>query len=82
MKGFSLYIPGIIFIILGLLVVLFPMLLVGLFSAILILLGIAGISLGHRLRRTQRHTGSTMDREYVGPATAGWGQRIFVHRRW
>lgn len=82
MKGFSLYVPGIIFITLGLLVVLFPMLLVALFSAILILVGITGISLGHRLRKIQRRTGSTMDREYVDPATARWGQRIFVYRRW
>ena len=39
-KGLSFYLPGSIFIMLGILVVLFPMLLVGLFSVGLILLGI------------------------------------------
>lgn len=81
-RGFSLYLPGAIFIVLGILVVLFPMLLVGLFSAGLILIGITAISVAHRLKKWQRNSHWTMDWERVDPFMGEWRNRVFVRRRW
>ena len=82
MKGLSPYLPGAIFIMLGILVVLFPMLLVGLFSAGLIVLGITTISVAHRLRKWQRNPHWTVAWESVDPQVEDWLQRVFVHKRW
>ena len=81
-RGFSLYLPGAIFIVLGILVVLFPMLLVGLFSAGLILIGITAISVAHRLKKWQRNSHWAMDWEGVDPFMGEWRNRVFVRRRW
>ncbi len=82
MKGFSLYLPGAIFIMLGILVVFFPMLLVGLFSAGLIVLGITAISVAHHLRKWQRNSHWTVAWEPVDAQVGEWLQRVFVYRRW
>ena len=82
MKGFSLYLPGTIFIMLGILVVFFPMLLVGLFSAGLIVLGITALSVAHHLRKWQRDSHWTVAWEPVDPHAGEWLQRVFVYRRW
>ena len=81
-KGFSVYLPGAILVMLGILVVLFPMLLVGLFSAGLIVLGITAISVAHRLRKWQRNSHWTVAWEPVDPHGEDWLQRVFVYRRW
>ena len=81
-KGFTLYLPGAIFIMLGILVVLFPILLVGLFSAALIVLGITAISVAHRLKKWQRNSHWTVAWEPVDPYVGDWLQRVFVYRRW
>ena len=81
-KGFSLYVPGAIFIMLGILVVFFPMLLVGLFSAGLIVLGITALSVAHHLRKWQRDSHWTVAWEPVDPYAEEWLQRVFVYRRW
>ena len=81
-KGFLVYLPGAIFIMLGVLVVLFPMLLVGLFSAGLIVLGITAISVAHQLRKWQRNSHWTVTREPVDSYAGEWLHRVFVHRRW
>ena len=80
-KGFSLYVPGAIFIMLGILVVFFPMLLVGLFSAGLIVLGITAISVAHHLRKWRRNSHWTVAWEPVDPFVKEWQNRVFVHRR-
>ena len=82
LKTFSLYLPGAIFIMLGILVVLFPMLLVGLFSAGLIVLGITAISVAHQLRKLQRHSHWKVNWEHVNPFVGDWRNRVFVYRRW
>ena len=79
--GMSLYLPGAIFIMLGILVVLFPMLLVGLFSAGLIVLGITAISVAHQLRKWRRNSHWTVAWEPVDPHVGEWLQRKFVYRR-
>ena len=81
-KGFSIYLPGAILVMLGILVVLFPMLLVGLFSASLIVLGITAISVAYRLRKWQRNSHWTVAWEPVDPYGGDWLQRVFVYRRW
>jgi hypothetical protein len=81
-KGFSLYLPGALFIMLGILVVFFPMLLVGLFSAGLIVIGITAISVARHLRKYQRNSHWTVNWEYVDPFVEKWQNRVFVHRRW
>lgn len=81
-KDFSFYLPGSIFIMLGILVVLFPMLLVGLFSAGLIVLGITTISVAHRLRKWQRNSHWTVAWQPVDLYGDDWVQRVFVYRRW
>ena len=81
-KGFSPYVPGAIFIMLGILVVLFPMLLVGLFSAGLILIGITAISVAHRLKKYQSNSHWKVNWEHVDPFVRGWQHRVFVRRRW
>jgi hypothetical protein len=81
-KGFSLYVPGAIFIMLGILVVLFPMLLVGLFSAGLILIGITAISVAHHLRQRYRSSHWKVNWEHVDPFVEDWQHRVFVRRRW
>ena len=81
-RGFSLYLPGAIFIMLGISVVLFPMLLVGLFAAALIVIGITAISVAHRLRRLQRNAQWNVVWEPVDPNEGEWLHRMFVHRRW
>ena len=80
-KALSFYLPGVIFIMLGILVVLFPMLLVGLFSAGLIVVGMIAISVAHRLRKWQRHSHWTVAWEPVDPHVEEWLHRVFVHRR-
>ncbi len=80
--GFSLYVPGATFIVLGLLVVLFPMLLVAFFSAALILIGITAISIGHRLRSLRRHPEKTVVWESADPYMGELFDRVFVYRRW
>ena len=81
-KEFSVYLPGAIFVMLGILVVFFPMFLVGLFSAALILIGITAISVVHQLRKYQRDVHRTVHWEYVDPFVKEWPYRVFVHRRW
>ena len=81
-KGFSLYVPGTLFIMLGVLVVFFPMLLVGLFSAGLILIGITAISVAHHLRKNHRNSHWKVNWEPVDPFVREWQHRVFVHRRW
>jgi hypothetical protein len=81
-KGFSLYIPGALFVMLGILVVFFPMLLVGLFSAGLILIGITAISVAHHVRRRHRNSHWTVTWEQVEPFVEDWQHRVFFHRRW
>jgi general stress protein CsbA len=82
MKGFSLYLPGAIFIMLGVLVVFFPMLLVGLFSAGLIVLGITAISVAHHLRKGHRNSHWIVTWEHVDPFVEEWQHRVFARRRW
>ena len=81
-KGFSPYVPGAIFIMLGILVVLFPMLLVGLFSAGLILIGITAIYVAHHLRKHHRNSHWKVNWEPVDPFVKEWQNRVFVRRRW
>ena len=81
-KGFSLYVPGALLVILGILVVFFPMLLVGLFSAGLILIGITAISVAHNLRKYHRNSHWTVTWEDVDPFVRDWQHRVFVRRRW
>lgn len=81
-KEFSLYFPGTIFIMLGILVVFFPMLLVALFSACLIVLGVAAISVAHRLRKLRQGNEWTVTWEPVDPFAEEWFDRVFLYRRW
>ena len=81
-KGFSLYLPGAIIIMFGILVVLFPMLLVGLFSAGLILIGITAISVAHHLRKYHRNSHWKVNWERVDPFVGEWQNRVFVRRWW
>lgn len=81
-KGFSLYVPGALFVVLGILVVLFPILLVGLFSAGLILIGVTAISVAHQLRKYHRSSLRTVHWEQVDSFLEEWPHRVFVHRRW
>ena len=79
--GFSLYLPGALLVILGILVVIFPMLLVGLFSAGLIVIGITTISVAHNLRKNHRNSYWRVNWEHVNPFAEEWQHRVFVHRR-
>ena len=81
-NGLSLYVPGTIFIMLGILVVLFPMLLVSLFSAGLILIGITAISVAHRLGKHHRNSHWKVNWEHVDPFVGDWQHRVFARRRW
>ena len=82
LRQFLLYLPGAIFIMLGILVVFYPMLLVGLFSAGLIFIGITAISVAHQLRKLQRDSHWTVTWEPVDSYVGNWLHRVFVHRRW
>jgi hypothetical protein len=79
LKAFSLYLPGTILIMLGILVVFFPMLLVALISACLLLLGLTAISVAHRLHRRGEWT---IVWEPVEPFFGEWFDRVFLYRRW
>ena len=82
-SDFSLYIPGMIFIILGFLMVFYPMLLVALFSAGLVVLGMTAISLAHRLRKWRQGAAWTVIREeHSDHFLADRMQRVFLYRRW
>jgi len=81
-KGLSLYMPGALFVMLGILVVFFPMLLVGLFSAGLIVIGITAISVAHHLRRRHRNSHWTVSWEHVEPFVEDWQHRVFIRRPW
>jgi len=81
-KDLSLYLPGVILIILGVLVVAFPMLLVALISAGLVLIGIAAITMAHQLRQLNRRSHWTVDWEPVDRTGSDWLHRLFVYRRW
>ena len=81
-KKFSPYVPGALFVILGILVVFFPMLLVGLFSAGLILIGITAISVAHHLQKHHRNSHWKVNWEPVGPHVKEWQNRVFVRRWW
>lgn len=80
-KGFSLYLPGTIFIMLGLLVIFFPMLLVALISASLILLGLMAVSIAYRVRRLRQRGEWTITWEPVEPFVGDWFGRAFLYRR-
>jgi hypothetical protein len=82
MSGFSLYIPGATLIILGLLVIMFPMLLVALFSAGLMLIGIIAISVANRLRRSPNDAHWNVVWDRVDRNAREWPQRVFLYRRW
>jgi hypothetical protein len=81
LEGFSGYMPGVVLIILGVLVILFPMLLVAFFSAILIMIGLSAILVVHRLKKWQGAPEWKMDWQTGdGP----WGerlQRLFIYKR-
>lgn len=81
-RELSFYIPGATLMILGFLVVLFPMLLVALFSAGLILVGMTAIFAAHKLRRLRRESQWTMVWEPVDPIMGEGLQRVFLYRRW
>jgi hypothetical protein len=81
LQGFSGYIPGAVFIILGLLLIVFPMLLVVFFSATFILIGMAAVFVAHGLRRRQGTSGWKVSGQAVNSL---WGerlQRVFIYRR-
>lgn len=80
-RGFSLYLPGTIFVVLGILVVLFPMLLIALISAGLMLIGFMGISVAHRVRKLRRGAEWTVVWEPIEPFVGEWFERGFVYRR-
>ena len=82
MKKLSLYLPGALFVMLGILVVFFPMLLVGLFSAGLILTGITAISVAHHLRKHHRNSHWKVNWEPVDPFVKEWQNRVVVRRWW
>ena len=81
-KGLSVYLPGAILVMLGILVVFFPMLLVGLFSAGLILIGITAISIAHHLSKHHRNSHWKVNWEHVDPFVGDWQHRVFIRRRW
>jgi predicted Co/Zn/Cd cation transporter (cation efflux family) len=81
-KGLSLYVPGGLFVMLGILVFFFPMLLVGLFSAGLILIGITAISVAHHLRKHHRKSHWKVNWEHVDPFVEELQHRVFARRRW
>jgi len=86
MKGrfreFSMYIPGATFIMLGLVVLFFPMLLAALFSAALVLVGITAISVAHRLRGSTNDARWNLVWERIDPSAGDGPQRVFLYRRW
>ena len=79
---FLLYLPGVIFITFGILVVLFPMLLVALISAVFLLVGIVAISVAHRLRKLRQGGEWTGLRGPAEPSFGAWFDRVFIYRRW
>ena len=79
---FTLYLPGTIFILLGILVVFFPMLLVALISAGLIFLGLMAILVGHRLNALRHRGELTVVWDPVEPSIGKWFDRVFLYRRW
>jgi hypothetical protein len=81
-RELSFYLPGATLMILGFLIVFFPMLLVALFSAGLILIGMTAISAGHRIRKLRRESQWTMVWEPVDPMMGESLQRVFLYRRW
>ena len=81
-KGFSLYIPGTIFIMLGILLIFFPMILVAFISAGLILMGLMAVSLAHRLKKLRQGGEWTVVWEPVDPFVKEWFDRVFLYRRW
>ncbi|MGD8370710.1 MAG: hypothetical protein PVF76_05255 [Syntrophobacterales bacterium] len=81
-RELSFYLPGATLIILGFVVVLFPMLLVALFSTGLILIGITAISAAHKMRKLRRESQWTMVWEPVDPIMGDSLQRVFLYRRW
>ena len=81
-KELSIYIPGATFIMLGLVVLFFPMLLVALFSAALMLVGITAISVAHGLRGSTKDGRWNVVWERIDPSAGDWPQRVFLYRRW
>ena len=79
---FSLYLPGTIFITLGILVVLFPMILVAFISAGFLLIGLTAVLIGHRVRKLRQEGERTVDWEPVEPFFGEWFDRVFIYRRW
>jgi uncharacterized membrane protein HdeD (DUF308 family) len=81
-RELSFYLPGATLIIFGFLVVFFPMLLVALFAAGLILIGMTAISVAHNIRKLRRGSQWTMVWEPVDPIMGESLQRVFLYRRW
>ena len=82
LEGFSGYIPGVVFVILGILVISFPMLLVLFFSTILIMIGLSAIFVAHSVRKWQGTPEWKMDWQALDPR---WGERlrrVFIYRRY
>jgi hypothetical protein len=81
-KEFSLYVPGTVFITLGILVVLFPMILVALISAGFLLIGFTAMLVAHRLRKLRQGGERAVVWEPVEPFFGEWFDRVFIYRRW
>ncbi|MBW2072244.1 MAG: hypothetical protein JRI89_13450 [Deltaproteobacteria bacterium] len=77
------YMPGAMLILIGFVIILFPMLLVVFISSVLVLAGIAAISLAHHRRQWLRHYDwrvswdSPFEQDFADSL-----QRLFLWQRW
>ncbi len=71
------YVPGLVFISLGVVIVAFPMLLVAFVSALLILVGIIAVAIAHRTRHLKNEIGGLFDGEPFKRDSWGQAQRVF-----
>ncbi|MBW1739930.1 MAG: hypothetical protein JRJ42_02215 [Deltaproteobacteria bacterium] len=82
LRDMTRYIPGLIFILLGLVIVAFPMLLVAFASALLILVGIIAIAIAHKTKRLEDEIGYLFDSEPFEKSFWDQAQKVFYRGPW
>ena len=82
LKEMTRYMPGLIFILMGVMIVAFPMLLVAFVSAFLVMVGIIAIALAYHMKRVEKEMNHMFDGKPFERSFWHRTQEIFCRRPW
>ena len=84
MNRLNYYIPGAVIVLIGLLIVVFPQILVALVAALIISIGVGALFIGHQMRKTERAVQTGYDRSECDDDgfCRVWSRHYPVFHRW